>query len=169
MLKNSSLYRIRPAVMADCGVVMALVDDARAIMRASGNALQWSDGYPQRSVIEDDIRTKVCYVVVMNGDVVASFVCRHGPDITYRTIDGGSWIDPTSPYYVVHRITSRKGCHGLFPVMCRFWFTLCPNIRIDTHADNVIMRHLLTKYGFSYCGIIHLLDGDPRLAYQKVL
>ena len=37
---------------------------------------------------------------------------------------------------------------------------------IDTHRDNVIMRHVIDRYGFTYCGIIYLLNGDERLAYQ---
>ncbi len=30
------------------------------------------------------------------------------------------------------------------------------------------MQHNILKYGFSYCGIIYLLSGDERLAYQAV-
>ena len=30
------------------------------------------------------------------------------------------------------------------------------------------MQHLLEKHGFSYCGIIYLANGDPRLAYQRL-
>ena len=43
------------------------------------------------------------------------------------------------------------------------------NIRIDTHRDNRIMQHVLEKFGFTYCGIIYLLSGDERLAFQKEL
>jgi hypothetical protein len=39
------------------------------------------------------------------------------------------------------------------------------NIRIDTHKDNTIMRHRLRNFGFTYCGIIHLKNGDERQAY----
>ena len=42
-------------------------------------------------------------------------------------------------------------------------FSQIDNIRIDTHRDNKPMRHLLEKYGFTYCGIIYLLNGDERL------
>ena len=42
-------------------------------------------------------------------------------------------------------------------------------IRIDTHADNVIMHHLLRKYGFAMCGVIRLADGAPRTAYIKTV
>ena len=38
----------------------------------------------------------------------------------------------------------------------------------DTHRDNTIMQHLITKHGFTYCGIILLANGDERLAYQKI-
>lgn len=47
-------------------------------------------------------------------------------------------------------------------------FTHDPNIRIDTHKDNHIMQHCIVSYGFTYCGIIYLANGDPRLAYQKL-
>lgn len=39
---------------------------------------------------------------------------------------------------------------------------------IDTHRDNKIMQHNITKHSFTYCGIIYLLSGDERLAYQYV-
>jgi hypothetical protein len=31
------------------------------------------------------------------------------------------------------------------------------------------MQHNIQKHGFVYCGIIHLLSGDERLAYQKIV
>ena len=30
------------------------------------------------------------------------------------------------------------------------------------------MQHLLEKNGFTRCGIIHVADGTPRIAYQKL-
>ena len=42
------------------------------------------------------------------------------------------------------------------------------HIRIDTHEDNVVMQNLLKKLGFKFCGIIHLKNGDKRLAYEKI-
>ena len=44
----------------------------------------------------------------------------------------------------------------------------CESLRADTHADNKIMQHLLEKNGFARCGIIHVEDGTPRVAYQKL-
>ena len=77
-------------------------------MRESGNMNQWTDGYPSREVLENDIRNADSYVVCdLNNVPVATFACIVGED---------------------------------------------PNI--------------LDKYGFSRRGIIHLANGDPRIAYQ---
>jgi len=42
------------------------------------------------------------------------------------------------------------------------------NLRIDTHEDNKTMQHVLSKLGFSRCGIIYIEDGSPRIAYQTL-
>ena len=76
-------------------------------------------------------------------------------------------MEDTLPYHVVHRIGSLPDAHGIFAYVMDWCFAHDPNIRIDTHRDNSIMRHCIEKYGFSYCGIIYLLDGAERLAYQK--
>ena len=40
------------------------------------------------------------------------------------------------------------------------------NIRVDTHARNLPMRAKIEARGFVRCGIIHVADGTPRIAYQ---
>jgi hypothetical protein len=43
-------------------------------------------------------------------------------------------------------------------------------IRLATYDDiPAIMQHNILKHGFTYCGIIYLLSGDERLAYQKTI
>ena len=37
-----------------------------------------------------------------------------------------------------------------------------------TKAPDTVMQHLLEKNGFTRCGIIHVRDGSPRYAYQKL-
>ena len=80
----------------------------------------------------------------------------------------GQWVDDTLPYHVVHRIGSYPHIHGIFSAIIDWCFTHDRNIRIDTHRDNLIMQHNLLKHGFTYCGIIYLLSGSPRLAYQRL-
>jgi hypothetical protein len=42
------------------------------------------------------------------------------------------------------------------------------SLRIDTHQGNIVMRRMLEKQGFTYCGVIHLPSGAPRVAYERI-
>jgi RimJ/RimL family protein N-acetyltransferase len=107
------------------------------------------------------------YIVEDDGVAVATFAFIKGPDVTYTNIYEGEWTDSTQPYHVIHRMASLHGTHGVFKDILEYCFERCNNIRIDTHRQNSIMRNALSKYGFEYCGIIYLLDGAERLAYQQ--
>lgn len=157
---------IRKARTDDVPTIMRLIEEARGIMRSSGNMNQWIDGYPDRAAIEQDIACGHCYLCEeQGGEVVASFAFIPGPEPTYREIFEGQWLDD-SPYYVVHRLASTAASHGVFNDVMDYCMGVAGNLRIDTHRDNVIMRHVIERYGFTYCGIIYLFSGDERLAYQ---
>lgn len=160
-------FHIRKAVPGDLDDIMGLVASSVGKMRACGNWSQWSETYPDKSIIANDIQEGTCYVILDGSEAVGSFVFKPGPDPTYDEIYEGRWLDGRSPYHVVHRLTSSPHAHGLFGTMLEFCGKLTRNMRVDTHRDNVIMRHLLEKHGFTYCGIIHIENGDERLAYQK--
>ncbi len=158
---------IRLATKGDLPTVMSILDEARETMRESGNTTQWKEGYPAQSVIENDIATQTGYVIEEDGMTVAYFAFKPSPDPTYHTIYEGKWIDADSPYHTIHRVACRRYVHGIFRQVIDYCFSISDNIRVDTHRNNTIMQHLLKKYGFVYCGIIHLLNGDERLAYQS--
>lgn len=161
------MHMIRKATLDDIHVVMAVIDEARETMVETGNTTQWPKGYPAMSTIENDITTGTGYVIEDAEATVAYFAFKPSPDPTYQTIYDGKWTDTDSPYFVIHRIACRRGTHGVFRKVLDYCFTQTDNIRIDTHRNNAIMQHLLAKHGFAYCGIIHLLNGEERLAYQK--
>ena len=152
---------------ADAGKIEEVFSAAKAIMRTSGNASQWSDNYPSIEIVKSDIEHGGSYVVEDAGQIVGYFAFLPSPEPTYSRIFGGSWLDDVLPYHVVHRIASIPEAHGVFKSIMDFCFAHEPNIRIDTHRDNHIMQHNILKYGFTYCGIIYLDNGDERLAYQK--
>ena len=157
---------IRKAAMNDVPVIMRLIDEARVIMRSCGNVNQWIDGYPSEETIQNDINNGHCYLLEEeDGQIVASFAFIPGPEPTYKEIFEGRWLDD-EPYYVVHRLASTASSHGVFNDVMDYCMGVACNLRIDTHRDNVIMRHVIERYGFTYCGIIYLLSGDERLAYQ---
>ena len=157
----------RKATMADVPVIMCLIDEARAIMRSCGNVNQWIDGYPSRETIENDILGGHCYLCQeQGGEVVASFAFIPGPEPTYKEIYEGGWLDD-KPYYVVHRLASTADSHGIFNDVMDYCMSVAGTLRIDTHRDNVIMRHVFVRYGFTSCGFIYLRIGEERLAYRQ--
>ena len=159
---------IREATPTDIPEIMKVVDAAKGIMRQSGNMQQWGEGYPSEAVIAADMERNGGFVVEDDKKIVGYFAFLQSPEPTYAKIYEGKWIDDTLPYHVVHRIASNPDTHGIFSSIMDFCFSYDTNIRIDTHRDNKIMQHVILKQGFSYCGIIYLLSGDERLAYQKI-
>ena len=159
---------IRRATYDDVPVLMDVFRKARGIMRSSGNMNQWNDGYPSEEVVRKDIDNGHCVVLCEDGKVVATMAFIPGPDPTYAEIYDGGWLSD-APYHVIHRIAVAEPGHNAAKVLLDWGFGQTGSIRIDTHKDNVIMHHVLSKYGFTHCGMILLANGDPREAYQKDL
>lgn len=159
---------IREAQSTDVPAIMQVMEAAKSIMRQSGNMHQWGAGYPSEAVIESDMAQHGAMVIEDDGTIVAYFAFLPSPDPTYYHIYEGQWTDDTLPYHVVHRIASTPEAHGIFNSMMDYCTTHERNLRVDTHRDNTIMQHNLLKHGFTYCGIIHLANGDERLAYQRL-
>lgn len=159
---------LRTATEADIPAIMKILEAGRDIMLASGNLNQWPQGYPTEEMVRRDIGPGYGKVMEDGGRIVAYFACIPSPDPTYAVIYDGAWEDDEKPYYVVHRIASFPQVHGVFKTMMEYLDALTDNIRIDTHKDNKIMQHNLAKYGFKYCGIIHIASGAERLAYQRI-
>ena len=157
---------IRKATYEDIPALMEIFKNARGIMRSSGNMNQWNDSYPSEEIIRRDIGNGHCIVLDTEGRILATMAFIPGPDPTYAEIHDGEWADD-SPYHVIHRIAVHEPGHGAAKRLLDWGFTLASSIRIDTHKDNVIMHHILTRYGFAHCGTIYLANGDPREAYQK--
>jgi hypothetical protein len=160
---------IREAKPTDIAEIMLVMEAAKRIMRASGNMHQWTDGYPSEAVITADMEKKGGFVIEDANKIVGYFAFLASPEPTYAQIYEGQWVDDVQSYHVVHRIASYPHIHGIFSAIMDFCFSHDTNIRIDTHRDNKIMQHNLLKHGFTYCGIIYLLSGDERLAYQRII
>ena len=159
-------FSIRKATHDDIPALMRLFESAKGIMRASGNLHQWGVGYPSVEVVRRDVEQGVCYVVTdADGVIEATMAFIPGPDSTYSYIEGGAWLND-NPYHVIHRIAVAAPGKGYARQMLDWAFERTGTVRIDTHRDNVIMHHILRKYGFEYCGVIYLANGDARDAYQ---
>lgn len=159
---------IRMANDGDIPAVMEVLAAARETMTRSGNPSQWPEGYPSLAMIGNDLANETGQVIEDDGKIVGYFSFVPSPDPTYAVIYDGAWLDDSMPYHVIHRIASLPQSHGIFSTIINWCIAKERNIRVDTHRDNTIMRHCILKAGFSYCGIIHLANGDERLAYQKI-
>ena len=160
--------KMRKTRPEDMDAVMALYDKGRARMRASGNTEQWTNGYPHRHMIEEDVRLGRSYVYEEDGVLHAVLALIWGEDPTYAEIDG-AWISDKTPYGTIHRIAADGELPGLGSWCIRWCLDLCGSIRIDTHEDNILMCRALEKLGFAHCGNIICDEGTPRCAYQKDL
>lgn len=164
--------QIRKTNESDFATVMKIYARAREFMAETGNPNQWGPTkWPPEALVHQDIATGKGYVCVEDGRVVGTFFFDHGEDIepTYRTIEDGSWaVD--GPYGVVHRIASDGSVRGVGAFCIGWALEQCGHLRIDTHADNVVMQSLLAKLGFERRGIIHVVeDSYPRLAFERLL
>lgn len=147
---------------------MGIYREARQIQLDSGNLHQWKEGYPSEDIVLSDIERGFSWAVEEGGAIVGAFSFIPGEDPTYKMIYDGAWIDAHAPYATIHRLGSTMKSKGVAAACFEWCWERIHNLRIDTHEDNAIMRHCIEKAGFRYCGVIYLLNGDPRLAYQKI-
>lgn len=156
---------IRKATTADMAEIMRIYATARKFMAQNGNPTQWADGYPKQELLESDIEKECLYVCETSQGINAVFYTAGGIDPTYINIYGGKWLND-NPYGVIHRIASDGSQRGVLKFCIEYCKQFYRDIKIDTHEDNKIMQHLLEKNGFCRCGIIHLENGDERIAYH---
>ncbi len=161
---------IRHAHINDLEEIMKIYEHARNFMRQHGNPKQWAErNWPPQSYIEDDIAKEKCFVCVENSQILGVFYFNYGYQIdpTYLVIEDGNWIGDDT-YGVVHRIAT-NGTKGTGSFCIRWALEQCGHLRIDTHPDNYVMQNMLTKLGFTKCGIIYVVeDSDPRYAFELV-
>ncbi|MFI3322003.1 MAG: GNAT family N-acetyltransferase [Rikenellaceae bacterium] len=147
--------------------IMAIYDSAREFMVRSGNAQQWVDGYPSKNDILRDIELSQFYLCVENDEIVAQFCYFVGEESSYNAIYDGEWLNDM-PYGVVHRIASSGKVRKIADYCLNWCFKQHPNMKIDTHSDNLVMQNVLLRLGYKRCGTIYLSSGDSRIAFQKV-
>ena len=157
---------IRKTKIEELDVVMEIYAYARQFMADHGNPNQWKKTNPPRERVEQDILEGKSHVCVERDEILGVFYFAKEIDPTYVTIYEGQWKNERE-YAVVHRIASAGKAKGVGSFCMNWAYEQFPNVKIDTHRDNVVMQNMLKKNGFQYCGIIHLANGEERLAFQK--
>ncbi len=166
---------IRKTDARDLDSIIAIFAEARGTMAKLGID-QWQDGYPTREIAEEDIALSRSYLVEIDGEVCATFVLQLGGDKNYDVIERGEWLsgNENCDYLAIHRvaIAVKTRGRGVAERIMSYAADFArerglSSLRIDTHEGNVVMRQMLEKNKFTYCGIIYLENGDARVAYER--
>ncbi len=159
--------RIRRTAASDIPELRRIYAAARGRMAAEGNPHQWGDrSYPPDDLLRHDALCGTGRAMILDGRPAAAFAVIPGPDPTYAKIEDGAWKNDR-PYAAVHRIASDGTLRGVLKLALDYCSGIWPELRIDTHEDNLRMRRLLGENGFVRCGIIHVEDGSPRIAFSR--
>ena len=172
---------IRVTIPADIPAVMRIIEEARSSIAALG-INQWQNGTPNRAMITKDMAEGQGRVVLQDDEVIGTFAIIYGGEPTYAVIENGAWQAPDRDetgdccYIALHRVAvsvTHRGS-GISTAIIEYAESFARilgkrSLRIDTHEGNTVMRRMLEKHGFVPCGIIHLENGDPRVAYEKVV
>lgn len=154
--------------------IMKIIKDAQELLASQGST-QWQDGYPDVARIRQDIDNNESYVLENEDqELMATTMFTLEGEQTYNDIEGDWVTNEPVQYGVIHRLAvsaeyRKKGLAKFILSECEEILRLkeFDSLRIDTHRMNKGMQHMLTKAGYEYCGIIYLLNGDERLAYEK--
>ena len=165
------MHQLELARLEDLPTCMETLHSGRLFQRQQG-FFQWPDGFPKEETIRSDIQHGNGYVLRWEHSIAAYLYIGFDGDPYYPAING-TWLND-APYAVIHRIAigDKYRGKGLASLILAFAEDLCrrqgvQNLRIDTHAQNQRMQHILKKNGYCFCGTV-MQDNGPRLAYHKV-
>ena len=161
------MLEITYAEKSDLPRILEIYAYARNFMKNTANPTQWGDHFPPEELLISDIEMGQLYVVKVNQEIHGVFAFIIGEDPTYMHIEQGAWRSDTA-YGTIHRLAGDGQVSGIFSSVVEFCSRKIPHLRVDTHKDNQVMQHLIEKNGFMPCGIIHIADGSPRLAYERL-
>jgi RimJ/RimL family protein N-acetyltransferase len=167
--------RVRPAKENDFEDIMSCVKRVKKEYFEAKGIPQWQGDYPGEKIFLEDFRAGRLFVMYMGECLIGFASIGFEADPCYEKVENGAWKKDCN-YAVVHRFAINPDWQGMGmgETLMNLADKLCEmknigDIRADTHEQNEAMQKLLEKCGFEKIGVIHLEDGAPRLAYEKVL
>lgn len=171
---------MRPATVDDVPAIVATLEAGRALLAADGID-QWQDGAgPDVDLVTSDVARGWGRVFLIGGQVAATAALIDEPEPVYDQVVEGAWQvrGDAAPYATIHRVAVAPAFRGMH-VAQRFYARLIEEarargfaeIRVDTHADNVRMQHVIASAGFTRACTV-LIGNNPkdlRWAYQLFL
>lgn len=135
---------------------------------------QWDESYPNRNIIQNDLREQNYYVAIIDQEIVAGIKIDQVQDPTYLEID---WKDKNNNFVVVHRLCSKTKVwnKGIGKKMMEFVESValdlgCSSIRLDTYINNPKAIKFYQKIGYNQLGYINLKkDKDIYYCFEKII
>lgn len=165
-------YNFRKAVSSEIPQIWEIVQQA-IIRRKNDGSQQWQDGYPNETVIRQDIETGVGYVLTNGERVIGYAAILFNDEPAYEHLNG-TWLT-NDEFVVVHRVAISDDFlgKGLAQKIFHFTETIAIenhiySIKVDTNFDNIPMLKILEKLGYTYCGEV-TFRGSFRKAFEKIL
>lgn len=161
---------IHPAEINDLPQVEAIVHAAIHHMRALGID-QWDEIYPDRELLETDIRQKEMYVIKVGGKICGFITVNDAASPEYSEVDwniGGRVA-------VVHRLTVAPACQsqGLARELMQHAESMAASngyatIRLDAFAHNLSALRLYERLGYRRAGTVWFRKGK-FFCYEKAV
>ncbi|MCG9791001.1 GNAT family N-acetyltransferase [Flavobacterium algicola] len=149
-----------------------ILQHAIARRKADGSN-QWQDGYPNPTVIQNDILKDAAYILLEEKTIVGYVALLINDEPEYQNIEG-KWLT-NGDFIVFHRVAISENHlgKGLAKKLLQFIEEFAINskiysIKADTNFDNQAMIALFKKFDYQHCGEVYF-RGSPRRAYEKVL
>lgn len=165
-------YSFRQAQTQDAEAIWKILEKAIQRRREDGSD-QWQDGYPNPTVIENDIAKGAGYVLTDGDSVIGYCAILINDEPEYANING-KWLTE-GDFVVYHRVALSENYlgKGLAQTMLKFVddFAISHGIysvKADTNFDNAGMLRIFEKLGYQYCGEV-TFRGSARKAFEKVL
>lgn len=166
------MYCLIPAALTDVEKCFEIIKEAKEFQKEQG-FIQWTDEYPDISIIKEDILTRKGYILTQENKIAAYLCVDFSGEPAYENIVG-KWT-AEQPYAVIHRMALNRKLRntGLSSTVLSLVEKLCLSknisyIRVYTDSQNKRMQHILEKNHFSQRGTI-IFQGGEKIAYDKLL
>ena len=163
-------YNFRKATSEDASKIWIILQQA-IVRRKNDGSQQWQDGYPNETVIANDIIKGIGYVLTVGEKVAGYAAILFNDEPAYEQLNG-TWLT-NEDFVVVHRVAISDEYLGKGLAQKIFLHTEAIalennifSIKIDTNFDNIPMQKILDKLGYTYCGEVSF-RGSMRKAFEK--
>ena len=157
--------QVRQAKENELPRILAIYERARAFMRETGNPTQWGDGYPPKERVVSDIQEGLLFVVEDAMGLQGVFALYPDGDPAYDALNA-PWCNDL-PYAALHRVASGGERRGVLRACVKYAHSVCQNLKIDTHKENLVMQSALKRLGFTPCGVADIPNVGERILFQR--